>query len=197
MNDLQRIQIKLPTNAPRDLRLEPFLAIFGRWRHDKAGTNGAAWVDVADYAHVPRGPGIVLEGYHGNISFDMAPPAPGVLYFARRGSSGPPLERLNNALRQCLALSLRLFAEPEFPAGIAPRTDCFELRFPDRLETPNSPQTDVELRPIVQRACDILYGLNGYSLTPFEDPREPYGFSVWAKTAEPIEVLLDRITRTA
>lgn len=197
ITDLQRIQIKLLTNAPHDLRLEPFLDIFGRWRHDKPAENSAGWVDVADYAHVARGPGILLAGYHAHFSFDMADPAPGSLYYARKGLSGSTVDRVSAALKVCLELTKRLAAEPEFPPGIEFRTDCLELHFPDRLETPNMAETDTELHPVVQRALDMLYGLNGYSLTPHEDPKQPYGFSVWAKSAEPLDTLLHRLTRTA
>jgi hypothetical protein len=149
-------------------------------------------VDLADYAHVPRGPGIVLVGQRANLAFDMADPAPGILYASKKGLTGSHLERLSAAMKSCLELTKRLIAEPEFPKGVALRTDALELRFADRLVTPNTPATDEELRPVVRQAMDRLFGENGYQLAAQSDSQEAYGFSVRAKKAEPLDALLKR-----
>src|SRR5437867_11410961 len=114
--DLQRIHIKILTDAPPTLNLSPFIEIFSRWRANQSYSAG--WVDLADYAHVPRGPGIVLAGQRANFSFDMADPAAGFLYFARKGLIGSHAERITAALGSCLDLSQRLLAEREFPTGV-------------------------------------------------------------------------------
>jgi hypothetical protein len=150
---------------------------------------------LADYAHVPRGPGIVLAGQRCNFSFDMADPAPGILYFARRGLTGPPADRLASAIRSCLELSQRLIAEPEFPSSVQLRTDSWELLFPDRLETPNDPTTDSALRPTVQQTLDTLFGAHGYELPPHSDAKQAYGFSIRAKKADSLAALLERLQR--
>ncbi len=63
-------------DAPPDFQLDPFLAIFGRWRQDK--THPAEWVDLADYAHMAEGPGILLAGHQGNFVVDRARPGLGL-----------------------------------------------------------------------------------------------------------------------
>ena len=190
ITDLQRIHIKILTNAPASLKLEPFIEIFGRWRGEKS--QPAEWVDLADYAHVPRGPGIVLVGQRANFAFDMAEPAPGILYAAKKGLTGSHLVRVTVAMKSCLELTKRLITEPEFPDGVALRTDSVELRFADRLATPNTPETDEELRPVVRQAMDKLFGANGYELAVQGDLNETYGFSIRAKKAEPLDALLKR-----
>ena len=192
IHNLQRIQIKILAEAPPDLPLEPFLEIFGRWRKEK---HPAEWVDLADYAHVARGPGIVLIGQRCNFAFDISGPAPGILYTARKGLTGTLPERLHSTLQWCLDLSQRFVGEPQFPPAVKMRTDALEIRFPDRLETPNTASTDDALRPIVQQALDALYGPGGYALIPQSDPRQCYGFSVLAKQAMPLEALLERVAK--
>ncbi|MBI3895794.1 MAG: hypothetical protein HY313_07660 [Acidobacteria bacterium] len=192
IHNLQRIQIKIFSNAPRDLSLEPFLEIFARWRKEK---HPAEWVDLADYAHISRGPGIVLIGQRCNFAFDMADPAPGILYTAKKGLTGTPLERLHSALQWFLELSQRLVGESEFPSSAMPRTDLLEIRFTDRLETPNAASTTMELRPAVQQMLDVIYGSCGYELIPQTDARQCYGFSVQAKQALPLGALLEHITK--
>ena len=193
IHNLQRIQIKILSNAPQDLSLEPFIEIFARWRKEK---HPAEWVDLADYAHVPRGPGIVLIGQRCNFAFDTADPAPGILYTAKKGLTGTHPERLHSALQWCLELSQRFVGEPQFPPAVKLRTGALEIRFPDRLETPNTASADDALRPVVQQALDAFYGTGGYALIPQTDPRQCYGFSVQAKQAIPLEALLERVAKT-
>ena len=192
--NLQRIQIKIAAAAPPGMSLDPFLEIFARWRKE---SHPAEWVDLADYAHLPRGPGIVLVGQRLNFAFDLSDPGPGVLYSARKGLTGSHAERLLSALRACLELSKRLVAEPEFPKDARLRTDSLEIRFNDRLETPNTPSTDAELRPAVEQVLNTLFGTGEYELRAPADLGDCYGFSVRAKKAEPLDALLDRIIRVS
>jgi hypothetical protein len=189
--NLQRIHIKILTDAPATLNLEPFLAIFGRWRGDKG--HPAGWVDLADYAHVPRGAGVVLVGFNANFAFDMADPAPGVLYATKRGLTGTHAERIALTLRSCVELSRRLIAEPEFPKNVHLCLDVFELHFPDRLDTPNNQGTDQELRPAVAGVFDHVFGGSGYDIVPQADQKQAFGYSTRAKKPVPLDALLNRL----
>ena len=82
--DLQKVSLKILSDAPVTLDLDPFLQIFARWRVQD-------WVDLADYAHMTRGPGIVLIGHRANFSFDMGTSAPGVLYLSKKDLQDPVL----------------------------------------------------------------------------------------------------------
>jgi hypothetical protein len=192
MPDLQRIQIKMAADAPAGLSLEPFLVIFARWRKEK---HPAEWVDLADYAHLPRGPGIVLVGHRCSIAFDLADPGPGILYTARKGLSGTPAERFASAFAGCLDLARRLTAEPEFPKDVRLRPGSLELRFNDRLETPDTPETDAELRPVVEQGLSKLFGAGEYDLRRIRDSENVYGFSVQARKSEPLDALLGRLSQ--
>ncbi|MBI3666821.1 MAG: hypothetical protein HY236_11470, partial [Acidobacteria bacterium] len=90
--DLQKISVKIRTDAPPSLKLDPFLVVFGRWRTDAA--HPAQWVDLADYAHMPNGPGIVLVGKLCNFSFDQTGGPTGLLYASKKGLNGPAEDRL-------------------------------------------------------------------------------------------------------
>ena len=195
IDNFQRIQIKILADAPPGLSLEPFLEIFGRWRHEK--DNPAQWVDLADYAHMSRGPGVVLIGHRISIGFDTDAPQPGILFTARKGMSGSHGEKISAAFRWCLELAKRLAAEKEFPANVRLRTGEIELRFTDRLATPNTASTDAELRPAVTQALNALFGPGAYTLTPETDPAECYGFRVLASKSESLDALLGRIAQTA
>ncbi len=195
IRNLQRIQIKIGTEAPRKINLDPFLEIFGRWRTEKE--HPAEWVDLADYAHMSRGPGVMLIGHRCNISFDLTNPGPGVLYSARKGLNGSHAERIASAFQWCLELTKRLMAEKEFPASVRLRPEAIEIRFNDRLETPNETSTDEELRGPLLQVLDALFGPNAYEMIPQSDPKESYGFSIKANKAESLDLLLKRMTQAA
>jgi len=189
----------MAADAPAGVSLDGFIEIFGRWRKEKhpsaaLGTGEADWVDLADYAHLPRGPGIVLVGHRCSIAFDLADPGPGILYTARRGLTGSHAERLGAAFAWCLEFAKRLTGEPEFPKDVRLRTGELELRFNDRLETPNTPETDAELRPAVEQVLSKLIGAGGYDLGRASDDAI-YGFAVQAKKSEPLDALLGRLAK--
>ena len=173
--DLQRINVKLFTHAPFDLNLDPFVDIFGRWRED--AEDPSQWVDLADYAHVDRGPGVMLIGKRGNLSFDLAAPGPGILYANKSGLDGTPAERVMETFRRHLALVARLIKEQEYPKDLAPRPGSWEIVFNDRVATPNTDAIDSQLKPAVQLALEQLMG-TGSTLTREIDPQRRYGFVV-------------------
>lgn len=189
--DIQKISIKILTDAPVTLSLEPFLAIFGRWRSDSS--HPAQWVDLADYAHMVRGPGIVLVGTLCNFSFDMGTAAPGILYSSKKGLEGSPAERLRSALQSCFELASALVAEKEFPATVHVLTGSLELSFNDRLETPNTEATDRVLCPAALKVFDELLSRGSYELKRQPDPARLYGFSIGTTRAPGLKELLDRL----
>ena len=195
IQDLQRLQIRIGSNAPPTLNLDPFITIFGRWRKQEG--HPAEWVDMADYAHVPQGPGIMLIGQRCNFSFDMGGPGPGILYVAKKGLGGSHPARILSAIEWCLALSNLLVAEEEFPAGVRLRTDSLELRFHDRMETPNTDSTDEQLLPAIRQVLDTLFSQGDYQLVPQTDRNQLYGVSAQASKAEPLSVLLDRLSQAS
>jgi len=190
MTELQRIAVKILTDAPPSLNLDPFLAIFGRWR--TATAHPADWVDLADYAHMPRGPGIVLVGKRCNFSFDLGGAAPGLLYASKMGLEGAPEARLLSVFRACLEMSRSLLAEAEFPASVRLQTGSLELIFNDRLETANTEATDQQLKPAVVAALDRLLGPGAYQLTPQADPDRRYGFFIRAARPLNLDEMLSR-----
>ena len=193
--DLQRIHVKLLADAPPDLRLDPFLAIFGRWRQDK--THPAQWIDLADYAHMAKGPGILLVGKQGNYSINRDDPGLGLLYSGKTGFEGSEEERVIEAFRRCLELTLAIREEPEYPADLKLEPGSWELFINDRLNFPNNEATDTALKPSIESALDVLFGSGGYTLTRDTDPQRRYAFSIRASAPAELPALLAKVKTTA
>lgn len=188
--DLQRIDVKILADAPSELNLDPFLAIFGRWRHD--ADHPADWVDLADFAHMLRGPGVMIVGKQGNFSVNLHDPGLGLLYVGKKDYEGPNDGRILEAFRRHLTLATALVAEPEYPTAWKIQTGSWELSINDRLNFPNTAETDEILRPSIESAMDVLFGAGRYALTRDTDPQRRYGCSVRAEGAGDLDELLQK-----
>ena len=193
--DLQRIHVKLLADAQPDLGLDPFLAIFGRWRQDKS--HPSQWIDLADYAHMAKGPGILLVGKQGNFSANRDDPGLGLLYAGKAGFEGSEEERVLEAFRRCLELTQAVLEEPEYPTGLKLEPGSWELFINDRLNFPNNEATDAVLRSSIETALNTLFGVGGYTLARDGDPQRRYAFSIRAATSGDLAELLDKVKTTA
>lgn len=171
-DSLQRIDVKLLLDAPPDPDLDPFLVIFHRWR--QRSDHPADWVDLADYAHMPNGPGVLIAGKRDTFSINLNPPGPGILTSVRRGLEGSVEDRFREAFRRARELNSDLFAEPEFPSEFRVRDGAWEVFLNDRLRFPNSDESDRIVRPGLAAALGIPPG----SLQRHSIPHARLGYSV-------------------
>ena len=72
--ELQHLMVRLPVAPPEALELTPFLAVFHRWIRE--GCCPELLIDVADYRHVPFGPGVVLVGHEAEYAMENGNAAP-------------------------------------------------------------------------------------------------------------------------
>ncbi len=172
--DLQRVDLKLLLEAPADPDLDPFLVIFDRWR--KAPGHPSDWVDLADYAHMPHGPGILIAGKRDTFSVNLNPPGPGLLTSVRGGLGGSLEQRFREAFRRAAELNAAVLGEPEFPPAMAPIEGAWEIFANDRLQCPNTDGTDRLLRAPLAAALEVPPG----AITRHSDPLGRLGYSVRA-----------------
>jgi hypothetical protein len=191
--DLQRIDVKMLAEAPADLSLDPFLAIFSRWRKQQDQSD---WIDLADYAHMPKGAGIMLIGKQGSFSVNLDDPGIGLLYSGRKDFDGPPEGRVLEAFRRCLRLTKPLLAEPDYPQQLKLLPGSWELFINDRLNFPNSDETDQLLHGAIESALNTLFGRDRYSTRRENDPQRRYAFSVRAQGGD-IDTLADKAKAVA
>ena len=193
--DLQRINAKLMAEAPADLNIDSILAIFGRWRQDK--DHPSDWVDLADYAHMAKGQGILLVGKQGSFSLDLTDPGPGLLYVGKKDFQGPVAGRVLEAMRRCLALAVPFVAEPEYPAGLKLQPGSWELTINDRLDFPNTDETDRQLGADIRSALDRVFGSGSYTAEREPDPERRYSYSVRAEWPAGVKDLLEKVMGAA
>jgi hypothetical protein len=158
------------------------IPVFHRWIRERVCDE--LLIDVADYRHVPAGPGVVLVGLEGTYSLDLTDRRPGLRYVRKAEVPG--------GLRAALAQGLRALDHAcrllEQDAGLGGRFQFYrkelELRVNARLLAPNRRDTFVALKPELERAFAVLLGDGAVTLEYTAKPREV--FKVTVRSTVPI-----------
>jgi hypothetical protein len=188
---LQHINVKLLVQNGAGVRMEPLIPVFHGWIENQNGDE--LLIDVADYTHVPAGPGIVLIGHEGNYSVDNTGNRLGVRYNRKAAIDGGNQEALAQATRAALTACRRLEAEPRLNGGIRFNGHDIELFVNDRLIAPNNTATQQALDADFHLFSEKLFRGKEYSISYGDDPRSL--FTAYVKTARPYSVaeLLDAL----
>lgn len=149
--ELQKVAVKFFARDATGLRLETFIPIFHRWIQTKR-VEGLL-IDVADYSHLPEGPGVVLIGHEADYSIDSSEGPLGLLYSRKQPAAGG----LPEVYRAALAACARLEEEPELRGKLSFAKGEALLIANDRLAAPNEPGTFEALRPSLEAALASVY----------------------------------------
>jgi hypothetical protein len=190
--DSSRIGIKLFLANPK-VHLEDVVTVFHSWIQQQA-LAGTLLIDVADYLHVPTGPGIVLVAHEANYATDQADPGTGLLYQRKRPLPEADLAgRLAHAFRDALSAAWLLEQDPKLGPAWKFDTRRIHLRIADKLNAPNSAETFAALKPELTAFFAKLLGTSEFVLEHYSDARVPFEVRVAAKDLQPVESLLTRV----
>ncbi|MDA1190296.1 MAG: hypothetical protein O3A46_01285 [Candidatus Poribacteria bacterium] len=165
MADLKRIDIKLYIANPDAVVWEDYLRIFTEWRDE----NRAEWLDIADYFHVPAGPGALLVGKTCHISVDNRHNRPGILYSLRGTVSGSTQERIAESLRKTLEYTNKLQQHDNCPLTV--NTDEIDFIVNDRMNFPNDAASYNAIKSDLAAAIEDVFG-KGATFTQNSSPTE-------------------------
>ena len=114
---LQHVNVKLLLQNPSEVTLEPLVPIFLDWIQDPFA--GELLLDIADYRHVPAGPGVVLIGHQGDYAVDNTDNRLGVRYNRKAALDGSNHDRLRQAARAALTACRRLEQDPRLAGKLS------------------------------------------------------------------------------
>ena len=178
MNPIQHVRVKIFAREPAPSEIGDAITVFHRWIQDRVCPE--MLIDVADYRHVPNGPGVLLMGHEASYNLDSAKGRLGLLY-TRRQAGGGPQENLRQAFDAAVAACRRLEMEPEFSGKLKfDPSDC-EISINDRLSAPNADTTYLALKPEFDRFLTEIWGAGAYSIERRGEPRELFCVAVKAK----------------
>lgn len=190
--DLQHVNVKLRLASPEKVNLAAVVPVFHHWIQDQVFAGPL--LDIADYRHVPDGPGVMLIGHEGDFSVDSTDGLLAVRYNRKAPLDGSNQDRLEQATRSALIACQRLANDRTLNRQVRFDGRNMEFFINDRLLAPNVEETRAACLPEFDLFFSKLLGGKQYSISFNEDPRRL--LTVFLKTAEPIitEILLDNLS---
>jgi hypothetical protein len=192
-----KFSLKFFADDPRavaDLPGDAFVLVFHSWIQRQLFPDHLL-IDVADYHHVPEGPGTVLVSHEANIHLDLAENRPGLLYFRKHpyAAANTARDRLRATFRAALTACDLLEQAPGLEGRVRFGTGEMVLRVHDRLLAPNTPQTFAAFKPDLEAVLSELYAGSDVALE--HRPSAATLFEVRIKTSRPpaLAELLQRV----
>jgi hypothetical protein len=160
--EVTKIAIKLFAIEPAP-PLHAFVPVFHRWIQSHA-VEDHLLIDVAHYAHVAAGPGVVLVASEANFYFDLTANRPGLLYTRKTPLLGSFADKLRAATAACLRAAALLEQEPSLAGKLRFNTNELLVRLNDRLLAPNTDATFAQVKPAIEALARDLYAGNPFKL---------------------------------
>jgi hypothetical protein len=190
--DLHKFGIKFFAADAAKLDILKLIPVYHRWIQQNALED--LLIDVADYSHVPAGPGVMLIAHEGNYALDETGNERGVVYYSKHRVAGELPERFALVATKALKAARLLREDAEFKGGFKVPGNRLEFFANDRLVAPNTDAAYAELEPALRTFLDKLYAGTKYTLTREADPKERLTVRVQADGEVELETLLARLS---
>jgi hypothetical protein len=187
--DLQKITVKFFSKETEAIPLTAFIDIFHGWIQASDGV----YHDVADYSHMPAGPGIVLVAQDANISIDETAGKRGLLYKQKARLAGSNPEKLEHVFRSALQNCHRIETEPGIGRKIEFQADEIEITINDRLIAPNTDEAFQEVKPELAAFLRRLYDDSKIFMERENDPRKTLTVRIKTSSSSRIATLLENL----
>ncbi|MEO8603776.1 MAG: hypothetical protein ABI629_14475 [bacterium] len=189
--DLQRIGLKLFCADGAAVQPHEFVPIFHHWIQQHSVEQ--MLIDVANYEHVPDGPGIVLVAHEGNYSIDLGGGQLGIMYTRKAPVQGDMVARLTSLARTVFGAARLLEQDAALGGRLRFRGDRLALFANDRLRAPNDAPTYAAFQPTLDALLHKLYGDAKCEVARPGDPRSRFGVSITASIPASVDELLARL----
>ncbi|GEM_PF-269621 len=150
-------------------------------------------LDVADYAHVPQGPGVMLIGHHANISMDETEGRLGLLYNRKVKEEGSDEEKIQRILKWAFAHAKRLQAESVLDGKLKFKPGSLQWMVNDRLLAPHNEENAQILERALKKVLEIFYGKVPMKFSRHPDLRERLTLDVEVTGNFGIEDILQKL----
>lgn len=188
--DAHKLQLKifLTPESATALEVEAFVPVFHRWIKQRLLPE--LTIDVASYAHVPEGPGVVLIGHGSDYFMDEGEKRIGLLHNRKRAGFAPD-ERLADLARRTFFAAGLLEREPALEGKVRFATNELLFRVNDRLLAKNDEATFAALRPELEAFGKKIFG-GACELARVGGPKDLFGVRLTTTPSAPLATLLER-----
>jgi hypothetical protein len=176
MTNLQHVNVKIFVAGDLAVDLERFIEVFHRWTAEQLMAE--LLIDVADYRHVPHGPGVVLVGHEADYALDNAGGRFGLLYNRKAPLEGTNADRFRQALRSAAHACELLETEFADAGPLQFSRQEFELFINDRAIAPNTAETFAACKADLEAFLQTTLGHDDFTIDHQSDPRRRFGVAV-------------------
>jgi hypothetical protein len=114
--DLYKFGIKFFAADAKGIDILKLIPMYHRWIQQDALED--LLIDVADYSHVPAGPGVMLIAHEGNYALDETSHERGVVYYSKHQLGGELPERFTQVARKALQAAQLMSEDAELVGAL-------------------------------------------------------------------------------
>jgi hypothetical protein len=151
----RRVCAKLYAAPATDITDDVFVPLFHEWIQQRALPS--VLLDVADYTHVPDGPGVILVGHSTTFALDRGDGRFGLLAQRRRPDSDTSTA-IASLVRELLDVATRLEADKRLAGHLVFDRSVLRIEMNDRLHARNSAAAFEEIAPLARDAISEVLG---------------------------------------
>ena len=175
--ELQRVCVKIHAAEHRGIADEVFVPIFHEWIRDRSLP--LVLIDVADYTHVPDGPGVMLISHSASFALERSDGRFGLYAQRRRPARGNAADAIAETWRDALNVAAYLEKDARVRGMLTFDRENVRIESNDRLRAPNSEPAFAALEPFVRAAVDaVCPGRKSTVARVVNDPRERLALEV-------------------
>jgi len=168
--NLERFAVKFFARPETEVDDAEFIDIFHDWiRHKRLNQ---VMLDVADYRHVPTGPGIMLVTHEVNYAMDYGDGEFGLYAQRKLGNEATAKERILGLVKSTAQFGTLLEADSRIGGKLQLEGGKFHYIANDRLNAPNTEEAFAQIKPELEAIAAELYPGKSVSITRLNnDPR--------------------------
>jgi hypothetical protein len=185
--ELQHIKVKLLVKDSASVDWAAVVPLFHGWIQGQIFEE--LLLDVADYSHVPDGPGIMLIGHEADYALDNTDGRLGVSYKRKAPLPGSNRDRLEQGVRASMKAFERLAQDLKLDFN----GRDVEIVINDRLLAPNTAETRNAVEPELKSLFTGLFAEADYSLAYQSEPRRLFGVTASATREFSLDELLQNL----
>lgn len=171
-NGLQHVNVKFFVKNADAIDLADAIGVFQKWiQEDKIDD---LLIDVADYQHVPEGPGIMLIGHNAFYSLDNNEGRLGVLYNRRTVGGSGSQDSVKEAIEKVRQFCQMLTKEECFAGKLEFDDSHLQVIINDRRIAPNNDDTLAGVKSDLEAALRTTLGDAAYTFERHQDPRSRF-----------------------
>ena len=174
--ELQKFGVKLFIEVHGSYSYKEFIPVFHTWIQDKL-VEDHLLIDVADYSHIPDGPGVMLIAHEGYFSLDQEKHKPGIMYMRKTNMEGNFKDRFSKVLL-ITTEAVKRIRNNDITNDVDFISNSFRFIANDRLYAENTIDNQRLYKGEIQKALNDNYPGCKVDYENISDANERLAFSV-------------------